>query len=357
MQKKKEILLAASNLFGEKGDRFTLEELGKAVNINKASIYSHFQNKEEIILLVTAMQCKHYEEYMNHVFLLLEDEGEAGTVEKDKLRKTDVKYFLIPFIILFTGFAFLPYVTAKNRIEERYDIFETTTLNIADSYAYGLTNSREAYNIITELLDEKIMVASQAIMLIEDREDHERLYEIAQKLEVDEIYLHNNEGKVTYSTTEEYIGWKAYEGHSVYDFLGSFEISKLINDISNRGDVKHVFFINGEYEITASSLSEYIGYIIESQEIREEMDNNASDIHKMEIDGDEVFRVSVPAVYENKKLGTLAITWPTEEVNREVLGIILNGVMIFLTVSFVVGGLLYYADRPSQQRIPNGIFG
>ncbi len=77
MQKKKEILLAASNLFGEKGDRFTLEEVGNAVGIKKASIYSHFQNKEEIIILITAMKCRDYEEYMNHVFLLLEDEGDA----------------------------------------------------------------------------------------------------------------------------------------------------------------------------------------------------------------------------------------------------------------------------------------
>ncbi|NCD10814.1 MAG: hypothetical protein EOL98_15650 [Negativicutes bacterium] len=69
-----------------------------------------------------------------------------------------MKYFIIPFVILILGFAALTYYTAENRIEERYATLEDTTLNIADSYSHSLANSREAYDIILELLDEKILV-------------------------------------------------------------------------------------------------------------------------------------------------------------------------------------------------------
>lgn len=320
------------------------------------------------------------------------------TMAKDKLRKIEIKYFLVPFLVLAVGFAGLTYYTAKNRIEERYETLENTTLNIADSYSYGVTNSSEGYNIITELLDEKIRVTSNAIMLIENKKDNEVLIDIAGKFNIDEIYLYNDEGEVIYSTVERFVGWKAFDGHPVYDFMESdqktlvedirpdsvtgidykfgyvksdngefvqiavlaeniqnflenFEIAKLIDDISQNGDAKHVFFIDPNYEIVASSLSNYIGQKIEKEEFCEKIDKNESKVLRDEIDGQEVFRVCGPVFSGNEKLGTLSIAWPSDQINTEIREIILNATVIFLIVVFTIGAILYYAYRKNKSNI------
>lgn len=52
MDKKEEIMQAAFALFAEKGYSTSMSDIAKAVNIKVPSIYSHFQNKEEIFYLV-----------------------------------------------------------------------------------------------------------------------------------------------------------------------------------------------------------------------------------------------------------------------------------------------------------------
>ncbi|MGA9517999.1 MAG: GGDEF domain-containing phosphodiesterase [Trichococcus sp.] len=310
----------------------------------------------------------------------------------------DATYFWVPFLMMAIGFSALIGFTVKNRIDEKYDQLEDMTIEIADSYSHSLAQTSEAYQIITELLDEKIRIAGQAIMLIENRENNEVLDAISQTFNVDEIHLYNNEGEITHSTYEEFIGWKAYEGHPVYefmmsdqtmlvedvrpdtenglyykfgyvkddaggfvqlgvlaesrqDFLEDFEITKLINEISSRGDVKQVFFVNPEYEIIASSLPDYEGRTIENKDLREEMDSNASDVQRAEMDGYEFLRVSVPIFFENDKFGTLLIHWPTEKIDAGVKKIILYAITVCSIIIFTTGGILFYAYRKSKSNI------
>lgn len=317
---------------------------------------------------------------------------------RDKLKIMDVTYFWVPFLIMAIGFSALIGFTVKNRIEEKYDQLKDTTLEIANSYSHNLAHTSEAYKIITELLDEKIRIAGQAIMLIDNRENNEVLDTLSQTFNVDEIHLYNNEGEITHSTYEEFIGWQAPEGHPVHDFMMSdqimlvedvrpdtenglyykfgyvkdaaggfvqlgvlaesrqnfledFEITKLINEISDRGDVKHVFFVNPEYEIIASSLTDYKGGTIEDKDLRAEMDSNASDVQRAEMDGDEFFRVSVPIFFENEKFGTLLIHWPTEKLDAGVKEIILYAITVFSIIIFTTGGILHYAYRKSKANI------
>lgn len=131
----------------------------------------------------------------------------------------EITYFLVPFLIITVGFSILIGLTVKNRINNQYDQLEETTLEIANSYSHSLSHTRQAYEIITELLDEKIRIASQAIMPIENKDNNEVLDSISQTFNVAEIYLHNNEGVITNSTYEVFIGLQADEGHPVYDFM------------------------------------------------------------------------------------------------------------------------------------------
>ena len=317
---------------------------------------------------------------------------------RDKLKTVEITYFLVPFLIISIGFSALTGLTVKNRIDEQYNQLKETTLEIANSYSHSLTQTSEAYEIITELLDEKIMIASQAIMLIENKDNNEVLDSISQTFNVDEIHLYNNEGVITHSTYEEFIGWQASEGHPVYDFMmsdqtmlvedirrdtenglyykfgyvkdenggfvqlgilaenieefiGAFEITKLLSDISNRGDVKHVFFVDTKYEIIASSLPNYIGSTIDVKDIRAEMDANESDVHRDEINGSSFFRISVPIFVENEKIGSLLIHWPTDKVDAKITQMFRYAITVSLIIISITGSILYYAYRKNKSNI------
>jgi AcrR family transcriptional regulator len=65
---KNRIVSAALALFSEKGyDGAGMEEIAKAVGIRKASIYSHFRGKEEILANVFDCALTEYSEYLNGI--------------------------------------------------------------------------------------------------------------------------------------------------------------------------------------------------------------------------------------------------------------------------------------------------
>lgn len=94
-------------------------------------------------------------------------------MSKDKLKSINIKFFLISFLVISIGFATLTYFTVMNRVEEHYQTLEKMTMNMADGYSQRIIHSEDAHDIITELLDEKLLVASEAIMLIEHKEDND----------------------------------------------------------------------------------------------------------------------------------------------------------------------------------------
>lgn len=76
--KKKEILKAASNCFAHYGyDKTTLDDIGRMVGLNKASLYHYCKNKESIFTEVIFLEA---EEFINN--LLSEVEKVDGCKEK-----------------------------------------------------------------------------------------------------------------------------------------------------------------------------------------------------------------------------------------------------------------------------------
>ncbi len=63
----------------------------------------------------------------------------------------------------------------------------------------------------------KILAASKVTALYDGHHSNELLKELAYNLKVDKIYSYNPKGEIIYSNTGEYIGWKAHNGHPVYD--------------------------------------------------------------------------------------------------------------------------------------------
>ena len=277
-------------------------------------------------------------------------------MHKDKLKSLDIRFYLIPFFILILVFVVFTVLNVNYNIEKSFGNFEEDARSIADSYTQNLLNSNEAHEIISELLNEKLSVASQALILIDDIKNSETLSTLADQFQLDEIHLYNTEGEIIYSKGQKYLGWKAYKGHPVYEFMISdktqmveairkdsesevyykyayvksengylvqigvlaekvnaflqeFEMQKLIMDIATRSNAIQVSFIDTYGQVVASSTNEH--GVLKRQK-------NMYHAERIMVANMSAFEVSVPVFYSDDMVGTLSIAWPTAEIDEEV---------------------------------------
>ena len=319
-------------------------------------------------------------------------------MKNHKLNNTDVKFFLIPFLVLFMVFGIVTYSNIKMRINEMLKITKESTISIADTYATALLNSKEASEIVESLLDEKILVASKSVLLLDDAVNDLSLTDLAERFKVDQISLYNAQGEILYSSEKEYVGWQAYEGHPVYDFIRSnqaalvekirqdtvnkkfykfgyvkrnnntfvqigvladnihlftskFDIKHAVEEIISKENVEQVFFTDKNFKIVASSMPEYTGETIEDIRIKSHILNAETSAQRSTINGEKVFHACAPVFYNNEWLGTLSIVWKSDLIDSEIQFVIVTGVLELCLIIFVIGFILYFAYRKNQSNI------
>lgn len=320
-------------------------------------------------------------------------------MKKDRLTRKDLSFFIIPFLILTLGVGTLTYYTARERVSDVYHMMEKSSLNIASSYTAALLNYQDAYEIAVNLLEDKILVASRAVLLIDNNDSTtESLKKLASELQVDQINLYNKDGEILSSNIEDYVGWKTYEGHPAFYFKNSmlesfmeesrpdtvsgeyykfgyvrkddstfvqigvldenlnqftqqFELQNLIEDIVEKQEVDHALFISNKYKVLASSISDTRGNEIKDETVRRYIDERKLVVDHGVYEGEEIIHVSAPVFSEDDYLGTLLFIWPGNLVDEEVRSIIMEGVVEFLILMCVGGAILYYAYRKDKSNI------
>ncbi len=319
-------------------------------------------------------------------------------MEKDKLSNKDIRFFIIPFLVLLVIFACITYINTRRRVEASYDMVERATLNITDSYSTMLVDGRVALDIINELLNEKLMVASRALLFIDEKEDNIMLAELANLLEIDEIYLYNQAGEIAYSNVEKYIGWEAYEGHPVHDFMTGdqailvedirqdtvsgihykyayikdlntntiiqisvladtiytfvekFQLEQMIDVIAGRDDILYAFFTDTNMNQVACSESDFTE-IIDPEHLEESMALGRPKTVRVMVNNISTLHVCAPVYYNNRLLGVLSIYWRADTLDQEIGSIVKNNMITFVITAFTMGAILYYAYRKNKSNI------
>lgn len=91
MDKKTEIIDSVFNLFAEKGYSVSMSDIAKEVNLKVPSLYSHFENKDEIIYIVLKKEIDNYFSLLSN---LLDKATELTCEEALKtIYFTTIKYF------------------------------------------------------------------------------------------------------------------------------------------------------------------------------------------------------------------------------------------------------------------------
>ncbi len=304
---------------------------------------------------------------------------------KNKRKAIHIKTFIIPFIIIAIIFLIVGKILIDSIKNHYYNQLEEQSINFARSYSHSLAKGTEAYEIVDKLLEDKLSVASKIVAFYDYHHSNEQLKKLADTLEVDEIYSYNPQGEIVFSNTDKYLGWKAYEGHPVYDFifsnkkslvedirqdtesgvyykygyfkapdgciiqigvladkiqnfLGGFEIQQLLDEMEDDEIIGQISFIDNYFNILASTDNGLVGRKITNQDARSAIDEDREHSFLNYFYGKKVYEVFIPVYFQNSKIGTLAIRQSLEKTEAIVRQVSTIG---FVTLSTIFASLLY----------------
>src|SRR5690554_4447741 len=122
-------------------------------------------------------------------------------------------FYLIPLALITVALFFSAFFIRRSI--ERYLISEMAehSRHISVNYMSRLANSAEASEIITDLIDQKLLVAGRAIANLHTSAHSDDLQQLAENYEVDVIYIYNSDAEIHQSIDGEFVGWKAPENH------------------------------------------------------------------------------------------------------------------------------------------------
>jgi diguanylate cyclase (GGDEF)-like protein len=283
------------------------------------------------------------------------------------------KTFVIPFIIITVFFSIISYFSIYGIENYYYSNMKEDSLKFAKSYSYSLSKSSKAHEVVNELLEDKVMVASRTVSLADEEYSNDMLGKMAEKLEVDEIDYYDSKGELLYSNIPGLVGWKAYEGHPVhdfmmgkqissiddirqdvitgnyykygyfkvsadgfvqigvkaekmYDFLGSFEMLPLLNEMQDASVADEIFFIDNDFNIVGSTELGMIGQVISDKKIKEAIVESSEYGFVNDNEGIKKYEVFVPVYHEKGKMGTLVIEAPINETVAAIKKVTIIGI-------------------------------
>lgn len=308
-----------------------------------------------------------------------------------KNQRTTTLYFLVPLLVLSILLGWVTYSIASKRINDTYQLLENSTMNIADSYSKMLINSKNSSEIINNLLVDKALLAGEAILLLDNVKNNE-LADLAEKYQLWQINLFNNKGKIIASNIKDYIGWESYDGHPVESFIQGdediliedsrkstesgllfkyiyirdknksfvqvgildeniqkltedFQTSRLIDEILKNTNIQHVFFIDMESRIIASSMKDLSNSYMQDSEIISHLFKQSVGTERHSINGKDALHVYSPILKANEQIGMLSIIWKTTEIDNEIKGILLSSLGLYLVITLIISTILYYAYK------------
>lgn len=315
-------------------------------------------------------------------------------MKNDKIKTINAWFFIVPLVVLVFIFTVYIFFESNKSIRKSYEIIENYTSQISESYTRHIAVSRAASEIITELLNEKLIIAGTTVSLTADKYDNEALAKIAKELKVDEIYLYNQQGYIINSSNGQYIGWKAYEGHPVYNFmvgesdsliedirqdteserflkyayikgknhfvqvgvlaekvqafLNRFEIQQMLDELTKETNVQQIIFIDLDTNIIVNNSKLNTEKLLQDKNFIEHIEQNYSQVERFVLDGNDYLHMCKPVLYNNEKIGTLALFWSPEIIDIEIRSTISNSIVAFFIFTFILGSLLYYAYRKNK---------
>lgn len=296
-----------------------------------------------------------------------------------KAKTTGIRAFILPLVFITAAFFVFDILVINVIKNHYYSIKKDEAEKLAKSYSRSLMTASEAQNIINRLLEEKILVASEITATYETAHNNEILHDLADELEVDEIYSYDKNGEITHSSNGRFIGWKAYEGHPVHDFmtsgeksrveeirrdtetgifykygyykaengsfvqigvladkiqdfLGEFEVGKLLDEIKSDKGVMDVHLLDEGFTIINSTDEKKIGRYIDDSKLKLAASDRKEHGHVKNMDGYRVYEVFTFTDLPGSEAYLLGVEYSLEDTDILVKRISLIGSAVLLVI-------------------------
>lgn len=302
-------------------------------------------------------------------------------------RTLSFRPYVLIVILFVLIFGISNYLIIRSIEKNFLQSIENQYINYASIYSQGLTKTAEAYRIINDMLERRILSAIKTVSLYPEQVSNEILDELADSLAIDEIYWYNPEGVIEFATKGKYIGWTATPSHPVHnfmiseltsyveairqdtesdeyykygyfklndgrfiqigvhadvleDFLAPFETIRMLRDMVDYSLVDNVYFINPDYSVTTCCNPELFDLQLDNPTIRQGIDSRTtfSIRHRLESLGQEIYEIFIPVFVQDEFMGTLVVIKSTKEADA----ITNTTIVISIIVSLIVFASLTY---------------
>ncbi len=309
-----------------------------------------------------------------------------------------MEVYTIPSIIVTLITIITVTIMSRNIKSYYYDLKKEEAIKISRTISSNLSHSGLAVVTINTLLDKKLTGFLITIEAQKESYSNDFLAELGKKLELDEIYSYNSEGKIIYSSSGRYIGWQATEGTPVYDFmmgdediliedirkdteseiyykygyirnedgsflqigiladkvfklLESFRLQNQLIDMAKDSDIYELSALGNDYVITASTKEELIGTSITDEEKTNHLNN--SDVYDQIInkDGIDLYNILIPIEVENRRVMAFEICYSLNSmqpiIKTNIITVVAGVIVVYLSLIYSI----ITAYRRSQKLI------
>lgn len=264
-----------------------------------------------------------------------------------------------------------------------YEILRNESSRLSKSYAHNLEIAAEAQEMANEIMDQRLMGTGEMVYSFNGEFSETKLKEVSESLQVDDIYVYDENGVIISSNNGKYIGWVAEPGHPVHDFmisgnsshidqirpdsesgelfkygyyrlgngyfvqtgikalrvqefLGSFNTQKLLDQMHSDGHVLKAYFVNTSNVIVGSTdISDY-GKTFGGNSSDEASDTPEDSSWIADYKGEESFYVTTPVVVEEQRIGTLGFVHSLKSTNETINSIIFLGGGLLLSIAGLI---------------------
>lgn len=309
-----------------------------------------------------------------------------------------MKIFIIPLIMITLIFFVIGHITIKSIKDYYYNHLKEESIRLAQGYSHSLVKAAEATEVVNQLLEEKLLVASRTAALYDGNYSNELLAQLADILEVDEIDYYNSDGELIYANMEELVGWKTYEGHPVHDFmisndtsriddirqdsitgnyykygyfkisnngfvqigvradkvhhfLGRFEMQQLLNEMKDIEVADLLYFIDNYFNIIGSTDDKLIGEKLTNQQAKIEILDDSQYSFVSNSEGKKKYEFFEPVYVEESKIGTLAIVQSLKDTEKIIRQVSIVGLVILAIIYGLLLFIMFYIYNRSKKLI------
>lgn len=306
-----------------------------------------------------------------------------------------MKLLVIPLLVVAIAITAISSVSSRMSKKSLTNQMADTGEFLLEQSVSKMENNSNSLAIINKAIENDIRKATKTMMRTNQELTSEKLVEIAEDLELDEINYFNNEGVLVYSNIEDNLMWEPDSDHPLYKFINGdqnemmedirqdpvsgnhfkygalkgpdgsiyqagidanyineltkqFNYQKLVEDLALSDEITYAIFTDknlkasahSEEELIGTDLSKDKGIISAAGEGEPLSYEDEYTIGKVP-----VYHISYPVVINDEHIGALTIGFCMEKVNavigRSMTIIIVTGLIAIL----LLGAILFYTSN------------